>query len=112
MKGGQQRALGLQRQLLRHHDDVRVDIIWHRRAHRFNHGALQQVGAARVGRSSWMYRQTSAKTPVVISVVSRQAVMLPSSMTNADFNSGISNSVAMALPIHTPVPGTGRATNR
>ena len=48
MKGGQQRALGLQRQLLRHHDDVRVDIIWHRRAHRFNHGALQQVGAARV----------------------------------------------------------------
>ena len=48
MKGGQQRALGLQRELLRHHDDVRIDVISHRCAHRFNHGALQQMGAARV----------------------------------------------------------------
>ena len=47
---------------------------------------------------------------MVAAVVMAQAVILPSSIATADFPRGISNRVAMALPVQQPVPGRGRAT--
>ena len=45
IKGFQKRALGLQGQLLGHHDDVRIEAVRHRRAHLIDHGAFQEVAA-------------------------------------------------------------------
>ena len=47
---------------------------------------------------------------MVANSVMAQAVKLPSRMTMADLRRGISKSVAMALPVQQPVPGSGSAT--
>ena len=60
---------------------------------------------------SSLHTQIMALLPTAISTMIRQAVTLPSRMAAVALPRGILNSAAMALPVYTPVPGRGRATN-